>query len=78
MDARVDLQDRRIHEAQFYYRSSLCATAEGREPCRRLEEELRLEQMWEGELPALRSMAYMDYQETTVRVGLYRVLRTNR
>jgi hypothetical protein len=64
-----------LPEASYYYRSSLCSTAEGRSACERLEHTGRLELVEERELPARPSMRWLKYDTDRVRVALYRVIR---
>ncbi|MEB2321783.1 MAG: hypothetical protein OZ921_04660, partial [Sorangiineae bacterium] len=61
--------------AVFYYRSSLCDSAEGRSFCAALEASVRLGPRVERALPARASMRWDSYLETPVRVALFRVIR---
>ncbi|AKT42971.1 hypothetical protein [Chondromyces crocatus] len=59
--------------APYYYRTSLCSTAEGRAACEHIESTFRLTPVAERELPARPSHPLLVYLAPTVRVGLYRV-----
>ena len=61
-------------EAVYYYRSSLCSTAEAHRWCDELEESAELEAVDVTELPARPSTHAVTYEGASVRVGLYRVI----
>jgi hypothetical protein len=63
------------HAGQLYYvRTSLCASAEGRDRCRRFEEQHRLRPVVTRTLPAIASLPYLTLPEAAIDVGLYEVL----
>jgi hypothetical protein len=57
----------------FYYRSSLCATNEGRAACAALERGVRLDVIEEREVPAIASQPWLPLGDRPVVVGLYRI-----
>lgn len=59
--------------ATFYYRSSLCSSADGRGFCDRVESGLVLTPQATATLPARPSRHYFPYDRDEVDVGLYRV-----
>ena len=59
----------------FYARTSLCSTEEARVWCDRLESSAYLEPVDVFELPARPSTHAVEYEGTSLRVGLYRVTR---
>ena len=58
----------------FYYRSSICSSEEGRPICQRLESQWELEPVHLATLPALPSMPYLPYDTSEIAVGLYRIV----
>jgi hypothetical protein len=62
-----------LYGGSFYYRSSLCATPEGRPACEALERGASLEVVEERELSAVASLPWLPLPGGPVRVGLYRV-----
>lgn len=58
---------------QFYVRTSLCSTPEGRAFCERVEGRYRMTLLHEATLPPVPSMTYLPYDVPRVRVALYRV-----
>lgn len=58
----------------FYYRSSVCSSEEGRPICQRLENQWKLEPVHLASLPAEPSMPYLPYDTTEVAIGLYRIV----
>ena len=59
----------------YYYRSSVCTTAEGRAACARVESTLVLTPLAERAFAARSSINGLDYDEQTVRVALFRATR---
>ncbi|MFO0564342.1 MAG: hypothetical protein U0263_01705 [Polyangiaceae bacterium] len=59
----------------YYYRSSLCSTADGAEVCAEIERRTPLVLRWERTLPARSSMRWNGYLGGEVRVALYEVKR---
>ena len=59
----------------LYYRSSLCASEEGRPVCERIEHGATLTPVVERELPARPSMRWSPLPGPSLHVGLYRVSR---
>ena len=77
---RLDTRDRPPDLASygdqvFYARTSLCSTEQARAWCDRLEWSAYLEPVDVFELPARPSTHAVEYEGTTLRVGLYRVTR---
>jgi hypothetical protein len=62
-----------LYAGSFYYRSSLCATPEGRPACEALERGASLEAVEERELSAVASLPWLPLPGGPVRVGLYQV-----
>jgi hypothetical protein len=58
----------------YYVHTSLCASAEGRDACRRFEEQHRLRPIATRKLPSLASLPYLPLPEAAIEVGLYEVL----
>lgn len=56
----------------FYYRSSVCSSADARAYCDAVERELALDLVAERYLPARPSMRWSPYDTHSVRVALYR------
>ncbi|MBK7859957.1 MAG: hypothetical protein IPJ65_15295 [Archangiaceae bacterium] len=61
----------------FYYRASLCDSAEGAALCAALERDWPLKAVQQAELPAVPSKPDLPYLTPTVRVTLYEVTGTN-
>ncbi len=78
--AALGFDDQRIHGTrdanapipQYYYRSSLCSSDEGRALCADLESRWTLEPVFERTLPARHSQSWLTYSGP-VTVGLFRV-----
>lgn len=57
----------------YWYRSSLCATSQGRAYCDAVERRLTLDPVVSATFPARWSLRLVDYDRDPVPVGLYRV-----
>lgn len=62
-----------LGSAPFYYRSSLCSRASGRQHCEELESHFTLAPVAARDLPARASMFRSGFDVPVVRVALYRV-----
>ncbi len=57
----------------YWYRSSLCSTADGRAYCDAIERGLSLEPVATAVFPAIWSLNHVPYDARSVSVGLYRI-----
>lgn len=62
----------------YYYRSSVCTTAQGRPLCDAIERRFSLEPVRSATFPARWSLRHLDYDRPRVSVGLYRVRGVSR
>jgi hypothetical protein len=62
-----------LRSGAYYYRSSLCATAEGGPACEALERGATLDLIEEKTLPAIASLPWMPLTGASIRVALLRV-----
>ncbi len=71
--AAKDLADTQIPAGTLYYRSSLCATPDGRDPCRVFEHAHRLTPLQHATLPNVASQPWLPYPNGPLEVMLFKV-----
>ncbi|HPB97341.1 MAG TPA: hypothetical protein PKW66_15590 [Polyangiaceae bacterium] len=67
-----------LQPGMFYYRSSLCSTAEGAPACAALERDVLLETIEENEFPAIASQPWAPFHQSSLRASLHRVRKAGR
>lgn len=73
LDARHPVPDVAGSANIYYYRSSICTTAQGRPLCDAFERQVSLEPVRSATFPARWSLLHLGYDRSRVLVGLYRV-----